>query len=375
MGILKEGVIVEQGDVKEILNNPKQDYTKVLLNAVTPNKSRKEEEKTKYDEVLLDVRNLKKYFPVKSEFRSTKNLNVKAVDDVAFTLDKGEILGVVGESGCGKSTLVNTILLLHQPTEGTVMFDGEDVFSLSKAELRKSRKNVQIVFQDPFWSLNPRSLVKDIIGEPLKVHEKLTTDEYIDRVQDMLKKVGLSPEGAFKYPHEFSGGERQRIAIARALSVNPKLLVLDEPTSAIDVVSQAQVLSMLDQLKEDMHLTYIMISHDLSVVNYMSDKIIVMYLGKIVEYGESQIIFSYPKHPYTVALFNAIPKINTRSTKELSIIKGEIPSAINPPSGCRFHPRCENCMEICKTVSPEPVEVENRTVSCHIYSNEKGAEQ
>jgi oligopeptide/dipeptide ABC transporter ATP-binding protein len=371
MGILKEGVIIEQGDVSDILQNPQQEYTKMLLSAITPNKSRKREGEHRNAEPLLSVRNLKKYFPVKSEFKTTKGLTVKAVDDVGFTLNKGEILGVVGESGCGKSTLVNTILFLHPPTEGTVLFDGEDIFSLSKADLRRSRKYVQIVFQDPFWSLNPRSLVRDIIGEPLKVHEKLTADGYLDRVQDMLVTVGLSPEDAFKYPHEFSGGQRQRIAIARALSVNPKLLVLDEPTSAIDVVSQAQVLSMLDGLKEKMQLTYIMISHDLSVVNYMSDQIIVMYLGKIVEYGKSQEVFSDPKHPYTVALFNAIPKPDTRSTKDLSIIKGEIPSAINPPSGCRFHPRCENCMEICKTADPKPADVQGRTVACHLYSGQE----
>jgi oligopeptide/dipeptide ABC transporter ATP-binding protein len=369
MGILKEGVIIEQGEVKDILQNPQQEYTKLLLRAITPNKSRKREGDIRNSEPLLSVSNLKKYFPVKSEFKKTKGFTVKAVDDVGFTLNKGEILGVVGESGCGKSTLVNTILFLHPPTEGTVMFDGEDIFSLSKEELRRSRKYVQIVFQDPFWSLNPRSLVRDIIGEPLKVHEKLTADGFLERVQDMLVTVGLSPEDAFKYPHEFSGGQRQRIAIARALSVNPKLLVLDEPTSAIDVVSQAQVLSMLDGLKEKMQLTYIMISHDLSVVNYMSDSIIVMYLGKIVEYGKSQEVFSDPKHPYTVALFNAIPKPDTRSTKDLSIIKGEIPSAINPPTGCRFHPRCEKCMDICRTEDPKPVDIQGRTVTCHLYSD------
>jgi oligopeptide/dipeptide ABC transporter ATP-binding protein len=369
MGVLKEGVIVEQGEVSDILQNPQHEYTKVLLGAITPNKSRKREGEVRNAEPLLAVRNLKKYFPVKSEFKKTKGLTVKAVDDVGFTLNKGEILGVVGESGCGKSTLVNTILFLHPPTEGTVLFDGEDVFSLSKAELRRSRKYVQIVFQDPFWSLNPRSLVRDIVGEPLKVHEKLTADGYLERVQDMLVTVGLSPDDAFKYPHEFSGGQRQRIAIARALSVNPKLLVLDEPTSAIDVVSQAQVLSMLDGLKEKMQLTYIMISHDLSVVNYMSDRIIVMYLGKIVEYGKSQEVFSDPKHPYTAALFNAIPKPDTRSTKDLSIIKGEIPSAINPPEGCRFHPRCEKCMDICRTADPKPADVGGRMVTCHLYSD------
>jgi oligopeptide/dipeptide ABC transporter ATP-binding protein len=371
MGILKEGAIIEQGDVRDILQNPQHAYTKALLGAITPNKSRIRESEGQNAEALHSVRNLKKYFPVKGEFKKTKGLTVKAVDDVGFTLNKGEILGVVGESGCGKSTLVNTILFLHPPTEGTVLFDGEDIFSLSKEELRRSRKYVQIVFQDPFWSLNPRSLVRDIIGEPLKVHEKLTADGYLERVRDMLVTVGLSPEDAFKYPHEFSGGQRQRIAIARALSVNPKLLVLDEPTSAIDVVSQAQVLSMLDGLKEKMQLTYIMISHDLSVVNYMSDRIIVMYLGKIVEYGKSQEVFSDPKHPYTVALVNAIPKLDTRSTKDLSIIKGEIPSAINPPPGCRFHPRCENCMEICRVTDPKPVDVQGRMVACHLYADKR----
>jgi oligopeptide/dipeptide ABC transporter ATP-binding protein len=374
MGILKEGRIVERGDVKEVLSNPKDPYTRVLIDAITPNKSRSGEEGSgsgedgeEEEEALLDVRGLKKYFPVKSEFKNVKGLTVKAVDDVDFSIKRGDILDVVGESGCGKSTLVNTILLLHRPTEGKVIFDGEDIFSLSKQDLRKARKNVQIVFQDPFWSLNPRWLVRDIIGEPLKVHEKLTSDEYLKKVEDLMVTVGLNPADVFKYPHEFSGGQRQRIAIARALSVNPKLVVLDEPTSAIDVVSQAQVLKMLDKLKDELKLTYIMISHDLSVVNYMSDKIIVMYLGKIVEYGSSGKIFKDPRHPYTVALFNAIPKIDTNSIDELAVIQGEIPSAINPPAGCRFHPRCEKCMEICRTVDPAPCEVDGRIVACHLY--------
>lgn len=369
MGILKEGRIIESGTVKDVLKNPGEEYTKVLIDAITPNRNRAagEEDLKQTEAPLLEVKGLKKYFPVKSEFKNVKGLTVKAVDDVDFSINKGDIMGVVGESGCGKSTLVNTILLLHKPTEGNVLFDSEDIFSLSRQELRKARKNVQIVFQDPFWSLNPRWLVRDIIGEPLKVHEKLSSDEYLKKVEDLMETVGLKPEDVFKYPHEFSGGQRQRIAIARALSVNPKLVVLDEPTSAIDVVSQAQVLKMLDNLKEELKLTYIMISHDLSVVNYMSDKIIVMYLGKIVEYGSSGRIFKDPKHPYTGALFNAIPRLDTGSIDELAVIKGEIPSAINPPAGCRFHPRCEKCMDICRIEDPTPALVEGRMVACHLY--------
>lgn len=380
MGVLQNGVVVEQGNVESLLKNPQNSYTKILLDAITPNQNRSGDRESKAAEgagegegteaeCLLQVSRLKKHFPVKSEFKNVKNLTVKAVDDVSFSINKGEILGVVGESGCGKSTLVNTILLLHKPTDGQVLFNGEDIFSLSKEDLRKARKNVQIVFQDPFWSLNPRWLVKDIIGEPLKVHEKLTADEYLTKVQKLMETVGLHPDDAFKYPHEFSGGQRQRIAIARALSVSPKLVVLDEPTSAIDVVSQSQVLKMLDQLKKEMKLTYIMISHDLSVVNYMSDKIIVMYLGKIVEFGSSQKIFSDPKHPYTIALFNAIPKLDTGSVDNLAVIKGEIPSAINPPKGCRFHPRCESCMEICTAEEPASREVDGRIVACHLFND------
>jgi oligopeptide/dipeptide ABC transporter ATP-binding protein len=367
MGILKEGRIIEQGTTEEVLGNPQTDYTKLLIRTITPSENKKKQ--TKNDsEYILEVDDLKKYFPVKSVSRATKNLFVKAVDGVSLKLRKGEILGVVGESGCGKSTLVNTLLLLHKPTEGKVLFDGDDIFSLSKSDLRKARKNVQIVFQDPFWSLNPRWLVRDIIGEPLKVHENLSSDEYLAAVEKLLSMVGLPKDGAFKYPHEFSGGQRQRIAIARALSVRPKLVVLDEPTSAIDIISQAQVLEMLEQLKKEMQLTYIMISHDLSVVNYMADKIIVMYLGRIVEYGDSDLVFHNPKHPYTRALFNAIPGLNTRTVEELAIIKGEVPSAINPPKGCRFHPRCEDCMEVCKSIEPKTIEVDGRLVECHLYN-------
>ncbi len=366
VAILKEGKIVERGSAREIMDNPSDEYTKILINSVTP-KRKQNDRRQISDERLLDVTGLKKYFPVKNQFMTKKNVFVKAVDDVDFHMNKGEIMGIVGESGCGKSTLVNTILLIHRPTEGKVLFDGKDIFSLNPQELRKARKDVQIVFQDPYWSLNPRWLVKDIIGEPLLVHEKLSSDEYTHRVQNLMEIVGLKREDIYMYPHEFSGGERQRLAIARALSVRPKLVVLDEPTSAIDVVSQSQMLALLDNLKEQMQLSYILISHDLGVVNYMADKIMIMYLGKVVEFGDSKTIFNDPKHPYTKALFNSIPDLRTKSVDDLFTIKGEVPSAINPPAGCRFHPRCEHCMGICKQVSPETKLVEGRYVGCHLY--------
>jgi peptide/nickel transport system ATP-binding protein len=379
MAILKDGVIVERGKTKEIIKDPQHEYTKLLIKSVTPEKSRDNEsgqlgeESSGVSEAghdnILEVKSLKKYFPVQNQFTREKNIFVKAVDDVDFSLKRGEILGIVGESGCGKSTLVNTILFLHSPTEGEVLFDGAEIFQLQKNTLREARKDVQIVFQDPFWSLNPRMLTKDIIGEPLKVHKRMKSEEYLNEVQDIAEMVGLPRDSVYKYPHEFSGGQRQRIAIARALSVHPKLVVLDEPTSAIDVLSQSQILELLNELKEKLRLTYIIISHDLGVVNYMANNIIVMYLGKIVEYGSANAIFKHPKHPYTRALFNSIPSMRTQSLKDLSSIKGEVPSAINPPEGCRFNPRCENCMEICKTQYPDMKEVEGRQVACFLYNN------
>ncbi|SDK83654.1 ABC transporter ATP-binding protein [Natronincola ferrireducens] len=317
---------------------------------------------------LLEVKELKKYFPIREGFFSKPVAWVKAVDKVSFQIKKGETLGIVGESGCGKTTLINTILRLEEPTEGEVIFNGQNIFELDKDSLRKIRKNIQVVFQDPFWSLNPRFLIKDIIGEPIRVHENVGEEEFIEKVQNLLQLVGLPANSVYKYPHEFSGGQRQRIAIARALALHPKLVILDEPTSSIDLVSQASVLKLLEELKKELSLTYILISHDLSVVHNMADKIIVMYLGKIVEYGEAHEVFRNPQHPYTQALFAAIPDIYTEGMEGMKILEGNVPSPINPPKGCYFHTRCPHAMEICKEIEPLPVvETEKQhMVTCHL---------
>lgn len=369
IGILYHGKIIEKGPVRNVLDNPQEEYTKLLISSVKTDKEKSSGELA--DETLLEVKNLKKYFPVSTGFFKTKKRFVKAVDGVDLTIKKGEVLGIVGESGCGKSTLVNTILNLYLPTSGEVDYQGQNIYELNSADTLKIRKKIQIVFQDPFWSLNPRWLVKDIVSEPLAVHENLSASETLKRVNELLDMVGLDESAAFKYPHEFSGGQRQRIAIARSLAVNPELVVLDEPTSSIDIFSQTQILELLHELKEKFELTNILISHDLGVVNKMSDNIAVMYLGKIVEYGKADGVFSHPHHPYTKALFNSIPSLAINSVDELETIEGNVPSAINPPAGCRFHTRCPFVSDRCKTVEPEPVEIDHHhMVACWLYGED-----
>ena len=368
VGILRDGRIIEENETAALILSPKQEYTRVLLEAVkTESRSA---DPVEGGEELLRVSHLKKYFDINDDVKHQKHLCLKAVDDVSFTLNKGEVLGIVGESGCGKSTLVNTILNLFEPTEGEVWFEGKPALSAGRTGGSAFKKNVQIVFQDPYWSLNPRWLIKDIVAEPIEVYERLGEAEKLRRVKELLAMVGIGEDACYKYPHEFSGGQRQRIAIARSLASKPKLVVLDEPTSSIDVFSQEQILALIKELKKQFGLTNILISHDLGVVHELANKIAVMYLGKIVEFGSAEEIFRHPRHPYTRALFDAIPSLTTQGMEGLKTLEGQIPSPINPPPGCAFHERCAYACERCASLAPPQCDLGGGLTVCCLRAEE-----
>ncbi len=316
---------------------------------------------------LLKVRNLKKYFPVRGGLFSKIVGYVKAVDGVSFDIKKGETLGLVGESGCGKTTAGRTILRLLEPTAGEVEIDGKDIYRLKKDELRKARREIQIIFQDPFGSLNPRMTVGDIVGESLFIHNLTKNKKSGEKsIKELLVTVGLNASHMRRYPHEFSGGQRQRIGIARALALHPKLIICDEPVSALDVSIQAQVINLLEELQNKFQLTYLFIAHDLSVIKHISDRIAVMYLGKIVELASAEDLYSNPLHPYTKALLSAVPIPDPTLKRQRIVLEGDVPSPFNPPKGCRFHPRCRYAKEICKEKEVELIDVGNEHyVACH----------
>lgn len=317
---------------------------------------------------ILEVSHLKKYFPIKGGFFGGVTGNVKAVDDVSFSIKRGTTMGLVGESGCGKSTTGRTILRLIEKTEGTILFNGEDVSDVDKKKLRELRTKMQIIFQDPYSSLSPRLPIGEIIGEAVKEHNIVSKNEYDAYISQVMKNCGLQDYHKDRYPHEFSGGQRQRICIARALALNPEFIVCDEPVSALDVSIQAQIINLLKELQEKMNLTYLFISHDLSVVEHISDTVGVMYLGGLVETGNTSDIFENPLHPYTKALFSAIPMPDPDIKINRTILEGDIPSPANPPSGCKFHTRCKECMGICKEQAPEAKDMGNgHIVRCHLY--------
>lgn len=317
---------------------------------------------------LMEVKNLKKYFPVASSGFFQKSNYVQAVDDVTFDIFKGETLGIVGESGCGKSTMGRLLVTLLDSTSGEILFEGKEVNSIRKNNRKDISKNIQIIFQDPYASLNPRMTIGDIIREPMKINGIASGDELEKKLDILLKQVGLAPYHKDRYPHEFSGGQRQRVGIARAISVNPKLIVCDEAVSALDVSIQAQILNLLSDLQKDLGFTYLFIAHGLNVVKHISDRVGVMYLGKLVEIATVDKLYSTPMHPYTQALLSAIPIPNPEKKKERIILTGDVPSPINPPSGCRFHTRCPQCMDICKQSEPSLVELETgHNVACHLY--------
>lgn len=319
------------------------------------------------NEVLLEVKNLKKYFPIKKGIFSKTVAHVKAVDGVDFYVKNGETLGLVGESGCGKSTTGRVILRLLEATEGTVIFQGKDIMTLGKEELQEMRRNMQIIFQDPYASLNPRMTVGDIIGEALDIHRIAKGRKREEKILELLNEVGLRPQHIRRYPHEFSGGQRQRIGIARALALYPRFIVCDEPVSALDVSIQAQIINLMEELQEKFGLTYLFIAHDLSVVKHISDRVAVMYLGKIVELADKDELYESPLHPYTRALLSAIPIPEPELKRQRILLEGDVPSPVDPPRGCRFHTRCREAQDICREQDPEFKDVgDGHFVACHL---------
>ncbi|QZY54066.1 ABC transporter ATP-binding protein [Crassaminicella profunda] len=323
----------------------------------------------KNDDILLEVKNLKKYFPIRKGFFGKNIQYVKAVDDVSFHIKKGETLGLVGESGCGKSTTGRTLIRLYEPTAGEIVFGGVEIGMMNERELHPLRKKMQMIFQDPYASLNTRMTVGDIIGEALDIHKIASGKMRTEMIHDLLSRVGLNPDHAIRYPHEFSGGQRQRIGIARALAVKPEFIICDEPISALDVSIQAQVVNMLGDLQDELGLTYLFIAHDLSMVRYISDRIGVMYLGKLVEIANSDEIFQNPAHPYTQALLSAIPipDPDVSKVRNRILLKGDVPSPLNPPSGCRFCTRCPQAMKKCSEIEPIMKDVGGgHMAACHL---------
>ncbi len=322
-------------------------------------------------DIILEVKNLKKYFPISRGLFSRTAGHVKAVDGVSFFIREGEVLGLVGESGCGKTTVGRTILRLYDPTAGEIWYrkkDGEfiEISRISQKEMKPLRREMRMIFQDPYSSLNPRLTVKDIIGEPLIIHGIARGKEVEERVEELMRAVGLDPAYMRRYPHEFSGGQRQRIGLARTLSLSPRLIVADEPVSALDVSIQAQVLNLLQELQERLGLTLLFIAHDLSVVEHVSDRIAVMYVGKLVEMAETGVLLRHPLHPYTEALISAVPPADPDIRLERIVLEGDVPSPANPPAGCVFHPRCRYAQELCGREEPQLVEVEaEHYASCH----------
>lgn len=325
------------------------------------------------NDVLLKVEHLKKYYPIKSSSLKRSKGVVKAVDDISFEVKVGETFGIVGESGCGKSTMGKSVIRLIEPTSGKIILDGQDFGSLKGKDLKKAREKIKLIFQDPYASLNPRMTVKDIIGEPIDIAKVYKTKkERDDRIIEVMKEVGLNLDYLYRYPHEFSGGQRQRIGIARAIALQPKLIICDEPVSALDVSIQAKIINLLKELQQNLGIAYIFISHDLSVVKHIADRVGVMYLGNMMEMADKHSLYKNPLHPYTQALFSAIPKISEERIDDKEVLGGDVPSPANPPKGCRFVTRCPRAMEICHAVRPDLVEVEpGHMCACHLYNKEK----